>query len=74
MTELRLPATADAPSDVAGGPDGDVWFTALGSEGGIESGRVGRITPQGTISLFVTEQASPCLRVNPYRRPSKGQT
>ncbi len=55
ITEFPLPSSARQPADIESGPDGNLWFTAAGSGRGIESGRVGRITPQGTISLFVTE-------------------
>jgi len=46
MTTFVDPGGA-ASTDIAAGPDGNVWFTTLGSD------RIGRITPTGTITTFV---------------------
>jgi virginiamycin B lyase len=43
------------PDRIAGGPDGNVWFTIRGSGSlgvGSISGKIGRITPAGTIDVF----------------------
>jgi streptogramin lyase len=36
----------DGPSDIATGPDGNLWFTSSGND------RIGRITPSGEITTF----------------------
>lgn len=45
VTEFALPA-GSTPTGVAGGPDGNVWFTEQGRD------RVGRITPSGVVTEF----------------------
>ena len=44
ITMFPLPPNAQ-PNAVAGGPDGNVWFTD-------QSGKVGKITPAGTVTQF----------------------
>lgn len=55
LTEFPLsqldPLAAAAPS-ITAGPDGNLWFTIQSSAGSNAVCRVGRITPQGTITLF----------------------
>jgi streptogramin lyase len=43
ITEFSLPF-GSAPFGITAGPDGNLWFT--------ESGKIGRITPSGTITEF----------------------
>jgi streptogramin lyase len=38
------------PSEIAAGPDGNLWFTELG--GAIGEDAIGRITPSGTVTEF----------------------
>lgn len=48
MSEFRA-GTHDKPVGVTAGPDGNVWYTATG-----KGGAIGRITPLGSVTEFVT--------------------
>jgi streptogramin lyase len=47
LSEFPLPTTGRAPSGIALGGEGDVWFAESGG-----AGAIGRITPEGTITEF----------------------
>ncbi len=50
------------PSDLATGPDGNVWYTDIGTGFAIDAGQgIGRVTPAGVVTEFsdVPEIASP---------------
>lgn len=51
INEFPIPTAASNPASITRGPDGNLWFTEFGS------GRIGRITLQGTISEFVIPTA-----------------
>ena len=56
MTEFPLAPNDDPSSKLAAGPDGNVWFTQFNDD------RVGRITPDGTITIYtqgITANGSP---------------
>ena len=46
ITEFPIPS-GGLPNSIVAGPDGNLWFAALG-------GTIGRITPEGTITEFPT--------------------
>jgi YD repeat-containing protein len=47
LTEYTIPTNGNTqPLDIKRGPDGNLWFTEVGS------GAIGRITPAGTIAQF----------------------
>ncbi|MFI5250511.1 MAG: PASTA domain-containing protein [Gemmatimonadales bacterium] len=46
VVEFSLPQAHSRPSSIAPAPDGDLWFTE------IATGRIGRITPAGSITEF----------------------
>ncbi len=52
ISEFPLPTPNDYPRYITAGPDGNLWFTIQSSQGDIGVGKVGRITPQGTITVF----------------------
>jgi streptogramin lyase len=56
VTQFPLPTGSGTPEAITAGPDGNLWFTgtefAVGSNGVSLSGRIGRITPSGTITEF----------------------
>jgi streptogramin lyase len=56
ITEFPLAPNDDPSSKLAAGPDGNIWFTQFNDD------RVGRITPDGTITLYtqgITANGSP---------------
>jgi virginiamycin B lyase len=53
ITEFPIP-TKSAPIGITAGPDGNVWFTEIMQ--GV--GKIGRITPSGTITEFQTPTAN----------------
>ena len=57
ITEYALPGGRYAAS-VAAGPDGNVWFTEWAATGG----RIGRITPSGTVSEFTSASTGRATR------------
>jgi streptogramin lyase len=59
ITEYALPNREGNPDDIVAGPDGALWFTMPVSAGdgafstaSIHGGKIGRITPGGTITEF----------------------
>ena len=48
-----LPDTV-VPSFIAGGPDGNLWFTE-------PTGKIGRLTPKGALTEFPIDSESPSL-------------
>ncbi len=46
VTQFDLPGPGSFPTQLAVGPDGNVWFTEM------QEDRVGRITPSGSIQMF----------------------
>jgi len=48
ITEFPIPAVNSYPIGITAGPDGNVWFCESGTN------RIGRITPQGSVSEFLT--------------------
>jgi streptogramin lyase len=51
FTEFPIPTTASHPAGIAGGPDGNLWFTE-------DTGnKIGRITPAGSITEFPVPSA-----------------
>ena len=56
VTEFSLVPNDDPSSTITAGPDGNLWFTQFNDD------RVGRITPDGTITLYtqgITANGSP---------------
>lgn len=56
------------PRDIVTGPDGNLWFTlgfGLPSVRGFQEGSVGRITPNGTVSVFPIERPGLLLTDGP---------
>lgn len=49
LTEYTLPAGGKRPVYIVSGPDGNVWFT--------ETGKIGRITPDGRITQYPLPEA-----------------
>jgi streptogramin lyase len=47
ITEFSLDQSVDGLADISVGPDGNLWFTLSGNSRGL-----GRVTPQGTATLF----------------------
>src|SRR5579859_1106284 len=52
LTEFPLPTPNDEPRYITAGSDGNLWFSIQSSQGDIGVGKIGRITPQGTITVF----------------------
>jgi streptogramin lyase len=52
INEFAVPTAASQPVGIAAGPDGNVWFTEF------TSGRIGRITPAGSITEFPLSDSS----------------
>jgi virginiamycin B lyase len=50
--EFTLPSAADSAEDMTAGPDGNVWFIIASSRGQNAHAKIGRITPQGKITVF----------------------
>jgi virginiamycin B lyase len=50
ISEFPLPNPDFRPGDITGGPDGNLWFTTLGTTP--QTGKIGRITPAGVVSEF----------------------
>ena len=48
--EFSLPDPDFRPGDITTGPDGNLWFTSLGTKPQI--GKVGRMTPAGVVNEF----------------------
>ena len=46
VTEFPIPTSDSFPNGITTGPDGNLWFTELGS------GKIGKITPDGTITEY----------------------
>jgi hypothetical protein len=46
ITEFAIPTQGGIPYEITAGPDGNLWFTE------IQSNKIGRISPTGTISEF----------------------
>jgi virginiamycin B lyase len=46
VNELATDTGSEGPADLTIGPDGNIWFTDF------EQSRIGRVTPDGTITLF----------------------
>jgi streptogramin lyase len=72
--DFRIPTAFSDPSRLVTGPDGNVWFTEQGAVGANGSkqptfpapGKIGRITPSGTIDEFTTPgQNYPSFVSNP---------
>src|SRR6266487_4382900 len=51
ISEFSLPSPHLYPGGIMTGPDGNLWFTETVSNG-CQSGKIGRITPEGKISEF----------------------
>src|SRR6266568_6868394 len=51
ISEFPLPTPNFYPGGLLAGPDGNLWFTETVSNG-CQSGKIGRITPEGKISEF----------------------
>jgi streptogramin lyase len=49
ITEFPLPSGSNAPAGIAGGPDGNLWFTEFST-----NPKIGRITTAGAITEFAT--------------------
>jgi virginiamycin B lyase len=48
--EFSLPDPDFRPGDITAGPDGNTWFTTLGTKP--QTGKLGRISPAGVVSEF----------------------
>jgi hypothetical protein len=59
FTEYFLPAPSSAPSEIAVGRDGNLWFADYGSYA------LGRITPQGTVARFPLPASNHTSNVGP---------
>jgi hypothetical protein len=53
VLETAVPGAGSAPTDIAAGPDGNMWFTEEGSD------QIGRITPATTITEFAILPGAP---------------
>ncbi len=52
ITEFSLPTVDDFARYITAGPDGNLWFTIQSSKGFQAVCKIGRITPQGAITIF----------------------
>ena len=52
LTEFAIPTAASYPAGIASGPDGELWFTELGTS------KIGRISTDGTIAEKATVTAA----------------
>ncbi len=52
IAEFPIPTANSGPSDIALGPDGNLWFTEA------QGNRIGRITPAGVITEFPLPDSS----------------
>jgi virginiamycin B lyase len=55
IKEFSIPTTSTDQSDLAmitSGPDGNLWFTETSWNGPNISGKIGRITPAGVVTMF----------------------
>jgi streptogramin lyase len=59
ITEFPVPAENGNPVGITAGPDGNLWFCERGGN------RIGRITPQGSISEFPTESSPNYITAGP---------
>jgi virginiamycin B lyase len=50
--EFALPSATDSAEYITSGPDGNLWFVIASSIGQNAHAKIGRITPQGKISVF----------------------
>ena len=58
--EYALPPSQFVPFTITAGPDGNLWFTEImtGQNGSVQAGKIGRITPTGTLSEFSLPSAN----------------
>jgi virginiamycin B lyase len=52
ITEFPLSMLADSARYITAGPDGNLWFTIQSSKGSNAVCKIGRMTPQGAITIF----------------------
>src|SRR6266567_530185 len=57
ISEFPLPTPNFYPGGLLAGPDGNLWFTETVSNG-CQSGKIGRITPEGKVSEFLLSSDS----------------
>ncbi len=50
ITVFPVPTASNFPTEITAGPDGNLWFTEKGSQK--NEGKIGRITPTGSITEF----------------------
>ena len=66
VTEFPLPRMFTYGIDIATGPDGNLWFTEnTASRGLIETGTIGRMTVNGTVSEFVVNEPPIAITAGP---------
>jgi eukaryotic-like serine/threonine-protein kinase len=56
ITVFPVPTASNYPAGITAGPDGNLWFTEVGSQK--SEGKIGRISPSGTITEFPVPTAS----------------
>jgi streptogramin lyase len=56
VPSTTTPGSINAPLSITRGPDGNFWFTVptASNVDAIRSGKIGRITPSGSVALFPT--------------------
>lgn len=65
LQEFPLPSASDRPVAIANGPDGNLWFTFTDAAGENPGGSIGRITPTGTISVFIVDEPPSAITRGP---------
>ena len=60
ITEFEVPTRGSRPVGIAGGPDGNVWFTLSMVD------KVARITPDGVVTEFALPRPCPPPRCSPH--------
>jgi len=56
--EYPLPPSQFVPGTITAGPDGNLWFTENMLNGSVQAGKIGRMTPTGTLSDFSLPSAN----------------
>ena len=56
--EYALPPSQFVPGTITAGPDGNLWFTEIMQNGSVQAGKIGRMTPTGTLSEFSLPSAN----------------
>jgi len=56
--EYALPPSQFVPGTITAGPDGNLWFTENMQNGSVQTGKIERMTPTGTLSEFSLPSAN----------------